>query len=294
MSRWFMLAVVLVACGGGASEEPAVSAPIASAPGNLSSFTFVVRSGLSADPTTSALQGKLEGVLVNAGYKVADPSAAHDIDLIVTTQSQFEPSAFQFVINGQPSGNNHVAVQVSVMSGRSVIDRLSAEYRARVGQVDDAAVNGLVAALGRSRGLAQLAREQTERDEAAAAAQQRAEDANKQEDDRRARGQEDGEWYAIRLEQCRVPASLNACDAVRAFLARRPDGAHAQEAKEALKVAQPKLDALQKDEATWTAANPEACRRGDKDACTHVEIYLAKYPAGLHAAEARQLVGVNP
>lgn len=81
---------------------------------------------------------------------------------------------------------------------------------------------------------------------------------------------------------------------MRAFLGRRPDGVHAQEAKDALATAQPRLDALQKDEATWTAANPEACRRGDKDACARVEIYLAKYPAGLHASEARSLTSGAP
>ncbi|HEX7600018.1 MAG TPA: hypothetical protein VF316_00360, partial [Polyangiaceae bacterium] len=109
-----------------------------------------------------------------------------------------------------------------------------------------------------------------------------------------ARRDEDADWYRIRLEQCTVPISLTSCDGVRGFLIKHPDGTHADEAKAALATATPKLEALQKDEAAWKTAEPEACRRGDKDACTKVEIYLAKFPAGLHAGEAKGLTGGAP
>lgn len=49
----------------------------------------------------------------------------------------------------------------------------------------------------------------------------------------------------------------------------------------------------QSDEAAWAAANVEACR-SSTTACSGVQSYLASFPNGLHAEDARKLLGPRP
>jgi hypothetical protein len=106
-----------------------------------------------------------------------------------------------------------------------------------------------------------------------------------------ARVREETVWNKARVTGCELPVSLAGCDAVRIYLAKYPTGAHVDEANKALAAGQPQLEKLQKDENAWQQAGVTACRApGGKDACLGVELYLTKYPAGLHADEARTLL----
>jgi hypothetical protein len=100
-------------------------------------------------------------------------------------------------------------------------------------------------------------------------------------------------WNAARVTGCELPAALTGCDAVRIYLARYPNGAHVEEANKALAAGQPQLEKLQKDENAWQQAGTITCRtHAGTDPCVGVELYLTKYPAGLHADEAHALL--NP
>jgi hypothetical protein len=102
---------------------------------------------------------------------------------------------------------------------------------------------------------------------------------------------EEAEWVAARPIGCKLPASLSACDAVQVYLAAHPQGVHAEEGRDIVGAAQPKLEQLQKDENGWKKAGVESCRLlRNRNACIGVELYVTKYPAGLHADEARDLL----
>jgi hypothetical protein len=107
-----------------------------------------------------------------------------------------------------------------------------------------------------------------------------------------ARVRQETTWNKARVTGCELPVSLTGCDAVRIYLAKYPAGAHVEEANHALAAGQPQLEKLQKDENAWQQAGTAACRaQGGKDTCLGVELYLTKYQAGLHADEARALLG---
>lgn len=297
MSRWFVLAAVLVACGGGASEEPAVSAPVsAPAPSNVSSLTFHFRPSLSADPVAGSLRSKLEGQLVSAGYKLVEGTA--DVELALEVRSQLVPSMFQVSLNGQPSGKTHVVATVALYGSGALLDRVQADWTGDAGTVDDGAVATLVNGIGHSNGVGRLSAQIEQRHQAEA---QAAEDATRRAEEKkklaelaeqkRQRGQEDAAWAMTHPERCANPAAPTACDRVRAFLAQYPEGAHAEEAKALLETVRPKLEQIEKDDAAWSSSESDACSRiQTREACAKVDVYVAKYPSGRHLLEAQELM----
>ncbi len=102
---------------------------------------------------------------------------------------------------------------------------------------------------------------------------------------------DDADWFAIETVKCKIPARVEACDAVRRYLQRHPSGAHAQEANEILSAAQPALEKLQKDDVAWQKANRYECQRArTSDACVGVEAYEVQFPTGAHIEEAHRLL----
>ncbi|HEX7601193.1 MAG TPA: hypothetical protein VF316_06285, partial [Polyangiaceae bacterium] len=176
---------LLAACGGGAagrstgSQSPA-AAHAAAAP-EVQALTFSVAQPIVGDASTIQVRGKLETALLAAGFKLAAlPTSTHDVDVYVTTQTEFEPSAFQVSFNGQPSGKNHVQVRVSLFSQGTLVDQADADYRAADGTVDDEAIASLVDAVSHSSRLATFAQDLTHKRAADADAQKRAEGARQQ------------------------------------------------------------------------------------------------------------------
>lgn len=126
------------------------------------------------------------------------------------------------------------------------------------------------------------------------AKQEKDEQAKKRAEDdakKKQRVEEESDWNRARVTGCRQPTSLTGCDAVRTYLAKYPDGAHTEEAQAALKASEPPMEKLQKDENAWKTAGVDGCRADrTRDACTGVELYITKFPAGMHLDEAQSLI----
>src|SRR5262249_3066471 len=102
---------------------------------------------------------------------------------------------------------------------------------------------------------------------------------------------DDSDWFAIDTVKCKIPARVEACDAVPRYLQRHQGGAHVQEANELLAAAQPALEKLQKDDVAWQKSNRSECARAHTaDACVGVEAYMVQFSTGLHAEEAHRLL----
>ena len=97
-------------------------------------------------------------------------------------------------------------------------------------------------------------------------------------------------WTQSAVEECLKPASLSACDGVKAYAAEFPDGVHSSEANAALTAAEPALLRLA-DSAQWEAASSGRCFEPSRpEDCSGVTAYLAKYANGSHADEGRMLL----
>ncbi len=105
------------------------------------------------------------------------------------------------------------------------------------------------------------------------------------------RQQDEVEWVRANAISCRVPSTLEACTGVKLYLAQHPGGSHVAEAKAALTEGEPQIEKIVRDERAWKSSGVEECRAhaGEK-ACDGVELYVMKFPAGVHAEEARRLV----
>ncbi len=277
-------------------------------------LTFYLSPVVFGDSATAAIRARVENAMAGTGFRlVPAASVPHDVDVVVQATARFERV-------GHSAYGRHVFVTMALVGAQGVIiDRFTGEYIESLRALD-AATSRLVQALSGSGRLAQYAtsvslqravqaeavdeakrREEAARHQAAGMGPPHDEQAGNQIDrdwqatDVERKQRIDRDWYAIDVERCRVPRSLDACADVRGFLAKYPDGAHAEEAKAALATAAVRMEVLEKDEGAWAAAEVENCKRHvGANACARVEIYLAKYPAGLHANEARALTQAPP
>jgi hypothetical protein len=267
------LMLLALACGGEDAQSPGSSAPVADrSPPPAEVLKLVVR--VQGDPIGSALEGGLS----RSGFQVAtDEQVPHDVTLRVAASKQVVPSFFHVQVNGREQVKVRAHVMVSVLAGSQMVDQVSADMEMNEGDPPpEDAIGRLVVLFAKSPRLAEWARGR----QAVVT------------DTKSAAASDDSDWYKLNVTACKVPPRLDACDGVRAFLVKWPDGAHAGDARAALDQAQPALEKLQKDDNDWKAVRPDECKRTKtRDACEGVEVYLTKYPAGLHTDEAKRLLG---
>ena len=291
-----MFALLLAACGGEDSEsaQPATANEAAS-PSPAVTALKVYLDSASRNPLNAVTAARLQNALVAAGYSlVTSESAPHDVAARLVVTATQEQSLFQVTVNGQRQLKLQVHAALTISGGGSVVDQVAHDFESTNGEVSDEDLAPLVARLNRSprlsryasaRAKARQAQVQAEQ-VAAAQAQQQAEQTNAEQ----ARQQEELDWVQARPIACRMPSRITACDAVQAYLAKYPSGKHVDDAQNALAAAKPKLEALQRDENAWSRAGADACSaHADPHACDGVDLYLVKFPAGLHADEARGL-----
>jgi hypothetical protein len=102
--------------------------------------------------------------------------------------------------------------------------------------------------------------------------------------------EDDEAWRIAHPERCGSPVRPSDCVGVREYLADFPKGKHAGEARKLLDGLEAALSKVPDDER-WSAADVETCKTlDDLGACDDVAAYLAKFPMGKHAAEARALL----
>jgi hypothetical protein len=287
MKRAIALVAFAIACGGDAAQQPAPSHP---PPHEVMGLQFRVSSRGGNDTFCPAL----EAGLARSGLSIAGDSNA-DATLTCTMFFTDDDGLFRVQVNGQT--RMRVQVRVEVRSAQNeVVDRFIAEYKGyRGGPPDEDAIAKVVNTLAYSPRIAAFARAAhggpyaipTATVATAPTVVATAAPTGESIADRR----DDQEWFAIDTVKCKIPARVEACDGVRRYLQRRPDGAHAQEANQLLAAAQPALEKLQKDEVAWQKANRNECAaRHTSDACVAVEAYEIQFPTGIHAEEAHRLL----
>ena len=255
-----------------------------SAPNPTLWFSFV-GSGTAAGQFAAAVQRGLLG----AGYQiVTDERMVHD----ATAQLRIGSPTAGVPRFGRPRTMVISAILVGEAQG-TIVEQTSVRFETDGVAFSPDAAGRLVAPLAQSTRLRALVPQIVK--QSPPSQPQEAVDAGPppkdEKQERQAREEEEAAWIAARVEACRQPAALTSCDALRMFLVRYQTGSHLQEGTAALKQAEPGLAALQKDENEWQRSGSSACVPGaTKDACVGVEIYVAKYPAGLHAVDAQRLL----
>ncbi|MFO0675335.1 MAG: hypothetical protein U0169_02295 [Polyangiaceae bacterium] len=272
-------AIFVMACGGSA-PPPAAAPPPPPATQDVASLTLFVK------PTRHpAVDAALRSAFVGAGYALAsDAKAKHDVDGEVAVTATPERSMVSVSVNGESQAKSRFSVALTLSAEGRVLDNATVEFVAPDREVSEPNVRPLVAAIGTSGKLAAFATERRSRQE------QKAHDVSEKAAEAK-RIQEETDWNNAHAPGCKLPTALNACDAVRVYVARYPNGAHTEEAKAALRDGDAAMAPLQKDENAWKASGAAECLTAmTSDACAGVEVYATKYPAGLHAEQARKLL----
>jgi hypothetical protein len=277
------LILAALACGGDPAQTGGPTTPADNTPPPAAVMGLVVHVVQSPDQTTRAIGTQYQWALSRAGFQVAaDPGEPHDVEIRLAASKEVVPTFWQVQVNGraQVKLRVHVVAQIMGLSPPARVDVVQTEFEMNEGDdPDPAAMGKLVVAYAKSPNLARWAGTHTQ-PEANAPPNNNA----------NANGADDADWYKLNPVLCKVPIKLDACDAVRAYLAKWPQGSHAADARATLDAAEPTLERLQKDENDWQAIHSDECRKKrTRDACAGVEVYLHRYPAGLHAEEAKKL-----
>jgi hypothetical protein len=299
-------------CGGGASDakdqapDPASLAP---AP-DLSIFVKVEAASSEAQPYVANVTSALTTSLTSAGYKlVASEEGKPDVFANVKVTATEEKSVFQVQVNGQVQTSYKVSLSASFVSAgeSSVIDQASSEFSAKDGNVDQKAIDKILVHLGTTGKLNAYAASSKAKVQAAeddlwkaanvegckkpasakacdgvkdyiakypsgkytAEARQAIQDSEAE----MARVKEEDAWKAAVVDQCKKPTKSYDCKAVEEYLKAYPTGAHAAEAKDAMKGSEKTREALKKkEEAEKKKASRDECI---KDCRRSYETYAA-------------------
>lgn len=297
-----LAAVVAFGCGG--AQPPAAPASAHTAPAKpspeASELTLAVVVQGEPSPLAASCADSLRSSLVASGYKVAGaPGAPHDVVLIVRVSATEERSMFAVEVNGRRDVKERVHLTATVIAGGTMLEEHAADFIVQNGVVGPEQVVAVVSGLSASPKLTAYGREL----HAAAEARERAKqekvaEAKSREDEQErksARIAEETEWKFVGVMGCRLPTALTGCDAVRLFLAKYPEGAHAEEGRAALAASVPAMEKIQKDENAWKKADVASCRVAKThEACAGVEIYKTKFADGVHLDEAQSLLREVP
>jgi len=261
--------LLAAACGGGSAQPKAVTPP-AAAPKEVADFGILVQ----VEPATPEAEQLAPGVstafssaLSSAGYLVVEKGGKPRAIAKVKVNATEKPSFIQTQVNGKRKVDYNVQLNASFVEAEeaAVIDQASSDFVSSDGAVDANAVNQLVSHLASSGKLAAFAKGQ----------------ANKVQQ------VEDDLWKAAAVEGCASAKAATACDGVKAYVAKYPSGKYTADARKALADAEVNGKKNAED-ALWNSASVDQCKKPTKSYdCKGIEDYLAKYPTGAHAAEAK-------
>jgi hypothetical protein len=272
------VALGLSACGAAMQPEPTPARTIARAPlAGVTELTYQFQTKPSSDAydATHEAGTQMYNALLRSGVRFGDNRS--DASLTLTYMVEEEQIMGGFVVVRRSDGRKtyKITATLSAFDHEGVLlDRFGTVFSS----TDDASANfqALVANFLRSARIARVG------DKKRAATQ--AKEAS-------AKAADAAAYKAGQPKVCAAAATLGACQGVEQYLRAHPDGAQAAEAKQLIEAAEPKLEALQRDEDYWLKSGHEDCAQTRaRDACSGVDLYLLKYPRGMHAAEARALV----
>jgi hypothetical protein len=289
-----IIAAVVVTLGsgcGGASTKKAKGPTSLEAPRAANELAFRF-DGDDEGATASAASEYVKEALIQAGYRLDEGEAAEtDATFEVRVDAVERQSLLKMQVNGKELVSYDFTVTLAASDDGRTGDQHSVRFSGGDGEIDQQALDLLVPQLNGSKRFARFC-------ESARAAQatrlvqaKEAAAAEEREATEQARVEQEHAWAAAGVVQCTNPTSLTACDGVRAYLAKWPQGPHAAEGRSALHDAEPKLVELQRDEKQWLASDARSCgAKKVRAECAGVELYLTKFPAGMHAAEAKALI----
>lgn len=272
------------ACGG---STPPAEQPTASA--EVSSLRMFITNEARDE---QAIQSAVEASLAQAGVQLVGEKEA-DVVATLRVGKAEKTGFFKVVSNGKPVVNYTYQVTLQITGGGSVIDVAMTSFTGEASEVDNEKIAEIARAVAGSDKLKRYAR-QLERQRRTAAVE--AQEAEEQKKEQEAKAEKEAKqkaealaWIEADAPSCREPAGLESCKQLELYVAKYPDGLHAVEAKAILNGAALKLEKLREDDSAWKKAGAAACVPGASvDDCSGVEIYLVKYPAGIHANEARK------
>ena len=268
VATFLALSFVLAACGGGAAEGGGAVDPSKPPSKEVMGLTLLVAQGGSSEAQNFA--NALGAALSRSGFIVTnDPNGHADVALRTSVSVMPDTSFMQVRVNGK--SKLKYVVTVDVMAAQP-LGQLHAEYKGyEGGPPDEESIGSMVLDFAHSPRVVAFAKQRS-----TAAVEATSDDA---------------EWNAADPTACKVPATLEACDAVRAYLVKHPQGKYAAEASRTLAAGAPTLERLRKDDNAWESAGAVECRtQKTREACVGVEVYVAKFPAGMHVAEAKRLL----
>jgi hypothetical protein len=266
-------------CGGGSTEAKDVdTSKLAPAP-DLSVLVNVQAGTSEAGQFIPNVKTALTTSLTSAGYKLVDNEEGKpDVIAKVTVNATEEKSLFQVQVGGKVQVSYAVKLSASFVSAgeASVIDQATSDFSSGDGTVEQSAIDKILVHLSTTGKLATYAKTSKEK-------------AQKADEDKKAAEQkaEDDLWKAANVEGCRKPTAANACEGVEAYIAKYPSGKYTAEGRQAMLDGKAE-SARMAEEDMWKAAAVDQCKKPTKSYdCKAVEEYLAKYPTGAHAADAK-------
>lgn len=256
-----------VGCAGTQQQPTVVSAP-ARAQGAVSELQASIR--IISDTPNTSLGKQYAEALRWAGVEVV-PNVA-DADVV---------TELRLMVRKDASGNDlaDVALQVRAGQERLATGRVSYPLHGQASKDDLSVLTKAVTESPSVRAYAERvagAKQQTARAADAAA------------------------WEKANAGACAQSPRFAACSDVIRYLNGFPAGEHRAEAEQALLQAESVrqrasrdagIQRVKSDVTAWKAANVEACRAPEAaNACEGVSAYVATYPAGHFAAEAKDLL----
>jgi hypothetical protein len=233
----------------------------------------------------------VEDTLANDGFKlVRHPDDAHDAVLRINVSTQLEKSLFKVYVNGRLRTSYQVSATLSVETADRVLEYAATQF-SMSGEMPAESIEALVVDISRSRRVASLATKKAAANlERHVEAEQQAKHQTEQN-----RVEQESAWNEADPDSCNNPTTLQACIGVRLYLSKYPAGSHAVEARRVIESSKSKMELLQKDDNYWTAeSNFSGCAaKHSPNSCEGVELYVTKYPKGLHIGEATELLQVS-
>jgi hypothetical protein len=268
-----LLAVAGPGCGqrgAGPAQAPVNMSALSPAP-DVKMYVEVKPASSDAEPFADSVRSNMVSTLSSAGYKLVESKDANpDVFARVLISAVEEKSLFQTQVNGKVQKSYSITLDASLLAAADagVIDQAQSTFSGEDGAVDKTAVDRLVYTLNKSPKLTKWVEDGKARVE-------------KTEEDL---------WTAANVEGCKTAKSQDACKGVHEYIAKYPTGKHVAEGRQAIEDGK-SAAAAGEEEKAWAAAVVDQCKKPTKSYdCKDVDRYLAKYPTGTHAAEAKDAI----